>query len=181
MGSGAPAAVADKKLIFMVSLTNEIVVEAPFSWRIVSSFAMLLLFSSSPRAYSNPPSSSLHNKCLSAKDYKGCIEAQQLPQKEIFNKAVAYDKCFEYMRSGFAAAAASRENMGPSDYLGLIPELCNESVQLQEQGYSQSSANKTALAIVMRRLQEQKRQRDDQFTRDLINAPNPYLPYIFRR
>lgn len=169
-----------KKRKLSAVLINNVVAKASlYSLRILS-LLLLLLFSDSNRAYSNPPSSSLHNKCLAAKDYKGCIEAQ-LPQKEIFSKAVAYDKCFDHMRSEFAAAAARSGDAGASVYLGYIPELCNESVQLQQQGYSPSSANSTAIANMIRRVQEQKRLRDDQYTRDLINAPNPYLPYIFGR
>jgi len=146
------------------------------------SLAMVSLLSLPHNAYSSTPSSSAHNKCLAAKDYKGCIEAQS-PQKAAFNKAVAYEQCYERMQSGLAAAAAARrDNQDVLSWaLSNVPVLCNESVELQQQGYSQSSANSTALANLMRRLDEQKRQRDDQFTRDMINTPNPYLPYIFGR
>jgi hypothetical protein len=142
--------------------------------------AMVSLLSLPHNAYSSTSSSAAHNKCLAAKDYKGCIEAQS-PQKEIFNKAVAYEQCYEYMRSGFAAAAAKTGESGIGSVLGYIPTMCNESVELQQQGYSQGSAYSTAIANLVRRFDEQKRQRDDQFTRDMINTPNPYLPYIFGR
>ena len=142
--------------------------------------AMVSLLSLPHNAYSSTSSSAAHNKCLAAKDYKGCIEAQS-PQKAVFNTAVAYEQCFEYMRSSFAVVAAKRGESDISSVLGYIPTMCNESVELQQQGYSLSSANSTAIANLARRLDEQKRQRDDQFTRDMINTPNPYLPYIFGR
>ena len=143
------------------------------------SLAIVSLLSLPHNAYPSTPSPSAHTKCLAAKDYKGCIEAQS-PQKEVFNKAVAYEQCYERMKLGFSAAAKGNQDV-LSSMLGFVPIMCNESVELQQQGYSRNSADETAKMNLMRQLQEQKRQRDDQFTRDLINTPNPYLPYIFGR
>ena len=163
-----------------VCLTIPVVVKTPFAALSASSIAILILLSGSPSAYANPPSSTLHNKCLAAKDYKGCIEAQS-PQKEVFNKAFAYEECYEYMRNGFMAEAAKEGLSDIGKMVSYIPVICNESVDLQQQGYSKSSANSTAISNQTRRLAERNRQREDQFTRDLINTPNPYLPYIFGR
>jgi hypothetical protein len=90
-----------------VCLTIPVVVKTPFAALSASSIAILILLSGSPSAYANPPASTLHNKCLAAKDYKGCIEAQS-PRKEVFNKAVACEECYEYMRVGFTAEAAKK-------------------------------------------------------------------------
>ena len=63
----------------------------------------------------------------------------------------------------------------PPEIYEFIPELCNEIVQLQQQGLSENIAIETAAANLLRRLNERNRQRADQAARDLMYAPNPYL------
>ena len=135
-----------------------------------------LLLSMPPSAYSGAPSAPVHKKCLAAKDYKGCIEAQ-LPRGPVFNKAVAYEECSNLMQSLFEWAAAKNGNQDNMliRSLSQVPVICNESISLQQEGLSLKSANDAALVNHMRRLEEEDRQRKNQFTRDFI------LPYIFGR
>ena len=134
----------------------------------LAAFASLLLFNCKAIAQVSP---SIHKTCSTAKDYKGCVEAQS-PKPAAFNRSAAYEACLDSVYKRLAHIP----NAAP-----YIPKICNQSVELQSQGMGEKSAQTTAMANLVSELQQQQQQRTEQFNRDLINSPNPYAPYIWGR